>query len=185
MSYPQLGRGFLLLFFGLLPLFLVSTLLANLGSEFKELRHSLDQVVASRNLEQNQFPRPVTETVVVTTSVFTSPPSLPMGDTSSILPSSTLTDIPSYPPLSDLKSPSPTPPSLEQPAATDPAGHADSSSSVASGDSLFIVTGLPFEWTIPVDLIPVAQKGWNKIAGGLGVAWEAFRKIYHYPLDPP
>jgi hypothetical protein len=51
--------------------------------------------------------------------------------------------------------------------------------------SLSLIDVLPFPWPLKLDLPPVAQQTVDNVLEGFGVIWQVFRRVYHYPLDPP
>jgi len=36
-----------------------------------------------------------------------------------------------------------------------------------------------------LQLYPAAKKAIDTMVDGLGIVWQVFRRVYHYPLDPP
>ncbi|KAI6045608.1 hypothetical protein EDC04DRAFT_2877034 [Pisolithus marmoratus] len=136
-----------------------------------------------------QFPAPATETVYVTTTVFTPPQGSSLNPPPLSTSSSARTATPTHFVFYDdsIISPSSRPVERNIPTpvveASDPSS--DPSSLDSSGSSLLPVNLLPFNWALPPDLIPTAQRNWEKLVGGLAVVWQAFRTVYHYPLDPP
>lgn len=58
--------------------------------------------------------------------------------------------------------------------------------------SLIPLDGFPFPWPLRFDIPPfqfelplTARETMDIVLKGLGVIWQGFRKVYHYPLDPP
>ncbi|KAL4077231.1 hypothetical protein V8B97DRAFT_1940399 [Scleroderma yunnanense] len=189
---PRVHMGYMrnafILSLGLLPVVLLLILLTNVGSEFRQMRHAFDLFVTRRNLDWEQFPAPVTETVFVTTTVYTSSRSVYLSPTlTSILSTSTSLAPPNHSSSRSSSVSSSRP--LEQitPTTTTelPQFATESSYPPPREDSLLPISALPFDWTLPPDFIPTAQRSWHKLVGGLGVVWQVMRKVYHYPLDPP
>jgi len=171
----------LLLLLGLLPIVFLLILLTNVGSEFRKMRHAFDLFVTRRSLDWEQFPTPVTETVFVTTTVFT-PSSQSLNISPTSVPS---TFVPLTTPIHSASWSSSAASSrpLEQTTPTKGA-EPPQFTPQSSEDSLSPISTLAFEW-FPSDLIPTAQRSWQELVKGLGVVWQVFRQVYHYPLDPP
>ncbi|KIJ69176.1 hypothetical protein HYDPIDRAFT_24029 [Hydnomerulius pinastri MD-312] len=192
MGCTQLGKFFLLLLC-ILPAVLVLMLLVNLGTEFKHMRQSLDQCSSLLSLDRDQIPEPSTETVFVTTTIFAPmQSSRAFGDTS-ITPATTasLTSVISVMPTpsSNPSPPSPRSQSVERSGAdttTFTPAPTPSSSPHLSENSLLPIPAFPFEWSaLQIELSPAARTTVDTVLGGLGAVWQVFRKVYHYPLDPP
>ena len=60
-----------------------------------------------------------------------------------------------------------------------------SSISGAENNAILPFDGVLFPWLIGLEIPPPAQVAFDKVLEGLTIVWQAFRKVYHYPLDPP
>ncbi|KAG1754338.1 hypothetical protein EDB19DRAFT_1823678 [Suillus lakei] len=177
------------------PSLLVLMVLLNLGAEFRHMRHSLDQRTPLDDQDwHNNHPRASIETVFITTTIYAPPHAKPSVGytTASTTPStsySTPTSVmegssahtalrpPVSPPPSRISSGTTTEKVTSAPTPT-PASPPD-------GDSLSLIDVLPFSWPLKLDLPPVAQQTVDTVLEGFGVIWQVFRRVYHYPLDPP
>lgn len=182
---PKAHTGYapssLVLLMALLPIALLLLFLTNVGSELRQMKQAFDSFATRRSFDWQQFPPPVTETMFVTTTVFTSSQSLNTSPTYS-----TCTPL-----VTQIHSTSELVPRLRPPEQTAPTKVAEpprltpeSSFTYSEENSLLPISTFSFEWSFPSDLIPTAQRSWHKFVGGLGVVWQVFRKVYHYPLDP-
>lgn len=179
----------LALFLGILPIVLLFMFLSNLGSEFRLMRQSFNLLATHSNSSWQQSPTLTTETVFVTTTIFTSqssslshpPPALTAPSTQTVTPTHFVSHEDS------IISPSSRPVERSTPTLVieDPKPSSDPSLPDSSGSSLLPANVLPFNWALPPDLISSAQRSWEKLVGNLGVVWQVFRTVYHYPLDPP
>ncbi|KAI6166843.1 hypothetical protein EDD17DRAFT_1893529 [Pisolithus thermaeus] len=190
---PRVGTSLLhlrklVLFLGILPIVLIFLFLSNLGSEFRLMRESFSLLATHSDLSWQQSPALTTETVFVTTTVFTS-----QGSSSShplaLTTPSTQTVTPTHFVSHDDPTISPSARPVERSTPThvieDPEPSSDPSLPDSSGSSLLPANVLPFNWALPPDLISSAQKSWEKLVGNLAIVWQVFRTVYHYPLDPP
>ncbi|KAI6036419.1 hypothetical protein BKA83DRAFT_4162552 [Pisolithus microcarpus] len=179
----------LALFSGILPIVLLFMFLSNLGSEFKLIRQSFNLLATHSNSSWQQPPTLTTETVFVTTTIFTSQSSSlshpPLALTTPSAQTVTPTHFVSH--EDSVISPSSRPVERSTPTLVieDPKPSSDPSLPDSSGSSLLPANVLPFNWALPPDLISSAQRSWEKLVGNLVVVWQVFRTVYHYPLDPP
>ncbi|THG99822.1 hypothetical protein EW026_g2589 [Hermanssonia centrifuga] len=151
-----------------------------LGAELAQVQHALDNCNAALEGAAVIVPETITETRTMTTTIHTASPSQHKWWSSP--DSSSETDSPAVPTM--LPSPStstaiptltPTvPPKTLSPTET----------------SLLPIRDLPFLWPIRFDIpsleIPEAARSTAAaVMRGIGMAWHVFRKVLHYPLDPP
>ncbi|KAI6028572.1 hypothetical protein F5J12DRAFT_763443 [Pisolithus orientalis] len=172
---------------GILPVVILFMLLSNLGSEFRLMRQSFDLLATQSNSAWQQFPTPITETVFVTTTIFTSqgPSSGHPSPTPTTSSAQAVTPIHVVSYDGTVIPPSSRPVERNTPTLVKGAPEPSDPSLDSRGSSLLPVNVLPFNWPLPPDLIPTAQRSWEKLVGGLTVVWQVFRTVYHYPLDPP
>lgn len=158
----------------------------SLGSELRQMRRSLETCTADIN---SVWESPVA-TITLTTTVLTSAESKRwFGETvTEAVPQptlSTLTDnLPpgSVGPTNTATTPIPISTSTEP---TPPAVAEDMY-------SLMPIYKFPFPWPLrfdlppfQLDLPPLARETMDQLLQGLAIVWQGFRKVYHYPLDPP
>jgi len=183
------------------PAMVALLLLANrsiMETELLSTRSALDLCAA--NLDSCNEPGP---TVTVTATIFTAPPptqnkwwftteslastdelTSPTSLSTSLTPppSSTLvpTLIPTIP-VQTIPTPAPAPAPTSTPTITE-------------NFALSAIRDLPFLWPLRfefpavLDDMDIPEKARTTVAyaiRGLGLAWQVFRKVLHYPLDPP
>lgn len=175
------------------PAILVLMVLLNLGAEFRHMRHSLDRRTPHDDLVlRDHHPQASIETVFITTTIYAPPHAKPSVGytTASTTPSpssSTLTSVMDGSSAhTAFQSPvSPPPSHISSGTATEKVTSAPTPSLSPDDDSLSLIDVLPFPWPLKLDLPPVAQQTVDTVLEGFGVIWHVFRRVYHYPLDPP
>lgn len=192
MGWLSLGKLFLL-FLWIFPAVVILMLLINLGTEFKHMRLSLDRFHVVRSFDDDKIPGPSIETIFITTTILLpSPSAVTAADnvnsqitTASLTPSVSIIPVASVDPI-------PSTPSIRTSdrsqidTTTFTSTPTPSSSPRLSENSLIPITAFPFEWSkVQIDFAPAARQTVDKVLGGLGIVWQIFRKVYHYPLDPP
>lgn len=173
------------------PVLLVLMVLLNIGAEFRHVRHSLDQH-APDPAWRDHHPQASIETVFITTTIYAPSHAKPSVDhtTASTTPPtsySTLTSVMEGPSAhTAFYSPvSPPPSSTSSETAAEKVTSAPTPSSPPDETSLSLIDVLPFSWPLKLDLPPAAQQTVDIVLEGFGVIWQVFRRVYHYPLDPP
>ena len=185
----------LLLLLWIFPAVLTSVLLVNLGTEFKHMRQSVDRL-AVRDFDPPEIPAPLMETIFVTTTVFSPSPSVATEvdnvstQTTTPLFTSSVSIITAASTAAATTTRSTSTLSTSDQTQIDMASFTStptpSTSPLFSENSLLPVSALPFEWSkFWIEYSPVARKTVDRILEGLGIVWQTFRKVYHYPLDPP
>ncbi|KAG2157513.1 hypothetical protein DEU56DRAFT_23610 [Suillus clintonianus] len=178
------------------PALLVLMVLLNLGAEFRHMRHSLDRRTPLGDPDRHNHPPVSIETVFIATTIYAPPHAKPsVGYTTASTTPSTSYSIPpavmegsrAHTALSSLVSPPPSP--LSSGTATEKMSPSltptPTPTSTSDENSLSLIDVLPFTWPLKMDLPPVAQQTVDTVLEGLGVVWQVFRRVYHYPLDPP
>ncbi|KAH7911405.1 hypothetical protein BJ138DRAFT_1063131 [Hygrophoropsis aurantiaca] len=177
------------------PAVLVLMLLSNLGAEFRQMRHSLDQCTILLTSDWEDLPQPPTiETVLVTTTTTIFSPSTPnskpqLRETASealtsMMSASTSTEISSSSPSLTSYGLSGTPVTVtpSETSSTSPSSQPSDDNWISS---LSLFGALPFPWPLQIEIPPGARKTIETVVEGFGIVWQVFRKVYHYPLDPP
>ena len=159
------------------PAFLVLMVLLNLGAEFKHMKHSLDRNTLLRDSDWHDHPQASIETVFITTTITastsSSTPTLVMEASSNVYTASPSSASP--PRLSSSGT------ATEKVTLT----LSPTSSQHPDENSLSLIHVLPFSWPPKLDLPPVAQQTVDTVLEGFAIVWQVFRRVYHYPLDPP
>ncbi|KAG1778480.1 hypothetical protein EV702DRAFT_1044377 [Suillus placidus] len=175
------------------PALLVLMVLLNLGAELRHMRHSLEQRTPLDDpVWRVHHPQASIETVFITTTIYAPPYVKPSVDyiTASTTPSTSyLTSVSVmegssahtafHPPVS------PPPSRISSGTATEKVTPAPTPSSPPDENSLSLIDVLPFSWPLKLDLPPVAQQTADAVLEGFSMIWQVFRRVYHYPLDPP
>ncbi|KAG1761685.1 hypothetical protein EDD22DRAFT_895111 [Suillus occidentalis] len=173
------------------PALLVLMVLLNLGAEFRHMRHALDRRMPLDDdlVWPDHHPQASIETVFVTTTIYAPQPSGGYS-TASTTPSTsyatpmsvmggssahTAIHLPVSPPPSHMTSGTATEKGIPVPTPSSP----------PEENSLSLFDVLPFSWPLKLDLPPIAQQTVDTVLEGFGVVWHVFRRVYHYPLDPP
>lgn len=168
------------------PALLVLMILLNLGTEFRQIRYSLDRCTPLHDSQWHDRPQASMETAFVTTTIYAPPHTKPSfshtvisttASTSSLVPTSVMETRSSV----YAASPPPSSPSrtvIEETATLTPTSSADET-------SLSLIDMLPFPWDLQLDLPPVAQHTIETVLEGFAIIWQVCRRVYHYPLDPP
>lgn len=185
---PHIRMGWLLLeklfllFLWVSPALLIFLILSNLGTEIKQMRQSLDRL---DNVVRASDPAS-TETITITTTIFSSLPSTTMEMDDIKTPFTTNA------PITSSIDPTPSPSNLStgDQSRTDIPAFTSNPTPPSSlpPDEISLITIPPFlfEWSnLRTNLPPAARKTVDKVLGSLGTVWQIFRKAYHYPLDPP
>lgn len=175
------------------PALLVLMVLLNLGAEFRHMRHTLDRRMPLDDpVWPDHHPPASIETVFVTTTVYAPPHATPSGGytTASTTPSTSFAT-----PMSVMEGSSahtafrlpvsPPPSHMSSGTATEKGTPTPTPSSPPDENSLSLIDILPFSWPLKLDLPPIAQQTVDTVLEGFGVVWQVFRRVYHYPLDPP
>lgn len=192
MGWLSLGKLFLL-FLWIFTGVVVLTLLINLGTEFKHMRQSLDRFQVVRNFDYDKIPGPSIETIYITTTILLPSPRA-ATETDNVNSQTTTASSTSSVSIITAASADPTPPTPS--IHTSDRSQIDTTTFIStptpspsprlSENSLVPITAFPFEWSkIRVDFPPAARKTVDRVLEGLGIVWQIFRKVYHYPLDPP
>ncbi|KAL6301581.1 hypothetical protein BKA93DRAFT_919584 [Sparassis latifolia] len=182
----------------LLPIALISYLLMDLRLKTAEL-HEMRASLTNRSPEFTaDYPHNEPETITVTTTILTekwwfsaSTGTLPLdSSTPPFSTSQARTQSPSQYP-SQLSTDTLMPTMTGIPVLTP----STSASSVSHGEShsLLSLSDESFAWTLrfelPVLKLPevpeTARAPMDALINGLGAVWHIFRKVLHYPLDPP
>ncbi|KAG0697016.1 hypothetical protein DFH29DRAFT_984439 [Suillus ampliporus] len=179
------------------PALLVLMVLLNLGAEFRHMRYSLDQRTPLRDPTWHDRPQVSVETVFITTTIYAPAQTEPSvgyttvsttPSTSSSTPTSVMEASSSAhtavrssvsPPPSRRASETVTEKVMPVPAPTPTPTVPPDENSIS-----LIYTHL-FSWPLKLDLPPVAQQTVDTLLEGFAVVWQVFRRVYHYPLDPP
>jgi hypothetical protein len=153
--------------------------LLSLGTEIRHMKRSLESCSTAVASSWDDLP----ETVTVTTTYI--PPSQSkwwFAETAPELPTSTTPVVISSSYGMDITSTRSSPPVHTR---CDP----KPAMAVAQETALLAIHSLPFPWpfrfNFNFDLPPAARTTVDKVLRGLELVWKVFRKVYHYPLDPP
>jgi hypothetical protein len=182
-----------------LPLLLTLALcLSSLAmqSELQDLRRADSNAAAPLLTEATKPTETVYHTITVTATHYTQPPwasDLPAPPVVEP-PAPSAIKAPASPPSPSAEEtpsqPSPPPKTmttiiLPTPTATSAAPRYQSTSEDKQERGLMpIYHHLP--WTLKFEWdLPTKEDVGQVVVKGLGVVWQAFRKVYHYPLDPP
>ncbi|KAH9951863.1 hypothetical protein B0H21DRAFT_407 [Amylocystis lapponica] len=157
------------------------------NAELHQMRRSLDNFP----LVEPDYPPPPPETVTVTTTV------VPNGHRWWFTPGSSMSTDPTalFSP-SNMEPPDPTNPTLPTlTPTTDAFTLTPARSHSSEPNALLAIHDLPFPWPLRFDLTQIhlppfeipesARASVDAMMNGLEVMWQIFRKVLHYPLDPP
>ncbi|KAG1756345.1 uncharacterized protein EDB91DRAFT_1041529 [Suillus paluster] len=171
------------------PAILVLVVLLNLGAEFRHMRHSLDRRMPLRDPAWHDHPQASIETVFITTTIYAPAPTKPsVGYTTPSTSSSTSASVmeaSSSAHTAVRSSASPPTSRLSPGTVTEKVTPTPTPTSPPDENSLSLIHVLPFSWPLKLDLPPVAQQTVDTVLEGFAVVWQVFRRVYHYPLDPP
>jgi hypothetical protein len=155
--------------------------LIKLGSDIRQMKRALESYSTVMGSGGEEIPEPIT----ITTTVHAS------SHSKWWFGEATLSSITSATPTSSANVWSPqTSPAYQSGAEisasiTMPLDDESSQSSHPENGDLIPFIKFPFPWLVDFELSTAAYAAADKIIEGLGVVWQVFRKVYHYPLDPP
>lgn len=185
----------------LLSFFLIIGMLA-MRSELQDLRRLVGQGIIPTPAEPMHPAEPAMETITRISTHYTHPPwaseepavlvDQPPAPSAAESPSLSPSAIPPHTPDEPIPSPFPTPATdtsmttviLPSPTPTvlPPPDHTRD----ARASTGLIPFYEHFPWTLKLDWdLPTSEDVNRVVVNGLGKVWQAFRRVYHYPLPPP
>jgi hypothetical protein len=151
-------------------------LLISLGSEMQQMKRSLEACSATMGgWEDTSEPLTITTTVHASSNTkwwFGEAPITPSPPSATPSKSANLWSPPTSPAyLISAKT-----------SASKPTSSVDELNSGSQSSDLALIIEWPFDnFSLPL----AAQVAIEKVIDGLGAIWRVFRRVYHYPLDPP